>query len=96
MVVPDALDRVAQAPTLSEVTHLLSALQAAPGKEPWLVASFLTMLIGLGSCIWLAEAWRSYGIVLDRTGVRSLIALLLFVLLVAVPLAGLVWVATLV
>jgi hypothetical protein len=32
---------------------------------------------------------------LDRTGVRSLIALLLFMLLVAAPLVVLVWVSTL-
>jgi hypothetical protein len=96
MVAPDAVDRVAQSPTPNEVLRLLSALQTAPEPRPWFAASLVMVVIGLATCIWFVGAWRSYGIVLDRTGLRSLIAFVLFVLLLSVPLGLVILAATLV
>jgi hypothetical protein len=96
MVVPNAVDRLAATPTMDEVARFLSALQATREPGPWVVASLMNLLIALGTCTWLVWTWKSYGMVLGRTGVRSLIALLLFALLLAVPLGILVWAAVLV
>lgn len=93
MVVPEAVNRIAQTPTFSEVAKMLAALREAPGKGPWVVASLLQFVIEVGTVIWLARTWRAYGIALGRTGVSSLLALVLFALFVAIPLGVMVWAA---
>jgi hypothetical protein len=96
LTAPTALDQLARTPRFEEVGILLKTLQAAPGKSPWVVAALIMYAIGLGTMIWLAMAWRSYGDVLDRRGLPSIAALALFALFLGIPLSVLIWAATLV
>ena len=96
LVVPEAVDRIAQTPNFSEVAKMLAALREAPAKGPWIVAALLQFVIEVGTVIWLARTWQAYGIVLGRTGLSSLLALLLFAIFVAIPVGVMVWAAMLV
>jgi hypothetical protein len=73
----------------------LTSLQAAPSKGPWLVAALIMYSIAIGTIIWLAVSWRSYGDALGPTGLKSVAALTLFALFVGIPIGVMVWAATL-
>lgn len=96
MIVPGDVDRLAAAPTLEHAVMVLTALEASPTKQPWIVASLMTGLIALGLCVWLVGSWPAYGNALGRHGVHALAAFVVFFLLVTLPLALLVWAAAVV
>jgi hypothetical protein len=95
LTVSTALHDLAGTLTLEQVGRLLTSLQAAPSKGPWLVAALIMYSIAIGTIIWLAVSWRSYGDALGPTGLKSVAALTLFALFVGIPIGVMVWAATL-
>jgi hypothetical protein len=94
MMLPGEVNQLASNPTLQRASAFLAHLQSQPDGEPWVIASMISGLIGLGLLIWGLATWESYRIVLHQSRTRSWAALALFTLFCGVPVAFLGWVAS--
>jgi uncharacterized membrane protein len=95
MVVPQAVDDFAAAPTVQAMSVFMATLESAPGNTPWVIGSLIAALIGVGLLVWLAGSWAAYRLTLGQSRLRSLAALTLFAIFVTGPVAFLVWAASL-
>lgn len=94
MMLPGEVDQLASDPTVQRASAFLAHLQSEPDAEPWVIASMISGLIGLGLLIWGVATWESYRIVLHQSRARSWAALALVVFFCGVPVAFLRWVAS--